>query len=226
MCEDKKRSFLIMSDSNTGSRLITSLFIQSGCWGDVVGEQDNWKSRLDKNIWPKEYVKNIVWRTHNYTRISKTGSGRTSIYDMINACVSRGYDPTVISIYRDITITSLAMVKRGYRTHPFRENDLLTPEQSKNQEVEFSRLCLKRNAEKFATLYDIQEKGYTTYVVDFASLQRHSRLYIRMFAESINFPLNESIAIDINADGKHYDRFANKENINVYKNRGHDDNKA
>ena len=215
---NKKRAFLLIASGNTGCRLCTSLFLQSGCWGDVVGDSDNWSSRLDKGMWPKD-AECIVWRTHNNKDEEKiTGrAGATSIYRMVDQCLERGYEPTILTIYRDICITSYGAVKRGHRTPPFKNGQQLNQAQARQQEKQIQINLIGNYAQDFRVLEEMQNRGHRVFVIDMAALQKNPILYIRMFAATIDFPLNDQVKIHRNADSKHYSRFSDKESLEVYR---------
>ena len=218
---NKKRAFLLVAAGNTGCRLFTRLFIQSGCWGDVVEPVDNWSSRLDKGVWPKD-ADYIVWRTHHNKDEEKiTGRmGGTPIYRMVDQCLERGYEPTILTIFRDITITSYGAVKRGHRKPPFKEGQRLNQAQTRQQEKQIQSNLIENYARNLSILGEMQNRGHQVFVIDMAALQNNPILYIRMFAATIDFPLNDQVKIHRDADSKHYGRFADKESLKVYRDKG------
>tara|TARA_R110000824_G_C15178230_1_gene673520 strand:+ start:368 stop:1765 length:1398 start_codon:yes stop_codon:yes gene_type:complete len=203
----KKRAFLIVASGNTGCRLFTGLFLQSGCWGDRVGDEDGWASRLDKGIWPKN-GEHIVWRTHNYEDEETVGgnAGATSIYRMVDQCVEKGYEPTIITVYRDIPITSYGAVKRGHRIPPLKNGQALNRVETRQEEKKIQSKLIENYARTFSVLEEMKNRGHQVFAIDFAAFTRNPILYTRMISAEICFLLND-MYVNGRADLDHYGRF-------------------
>ena len=93
-----KKAFIIVGNANSGTRYITRLFIENGCFG-----QDAFTQKLDDGVFPKDN-RDIVWKTHMPDELTKKETiekspgkknrkfyAGTVIDELIIACEKRGY---------------------------------------------------------------------------------------------------------------------------------------
>lgn len=182
------RAFIILGPSNSGSRYLTRLFLSNDCWGDRADHTDGFTQRLDDDIWPNSG--DIVWKTHNCRRIEDYPQdkryGNLSVFNMVDECKERGYEPNVLMLYRDIRLNTKAQGKAGYA--------------GTWQQLYDSLMCWY--VVGFRSLRDLQLDGVNTMVVNYDLMVKHSGLYTREINDHFGLKLRPIHTIDANA--KHW----------------------
>ena len=99
------KAFIILAPENSGSKMLTRYFLETGCDGEAGFIQ-----RFDSELPAPE--KNIVWKTHNLG----SQPGTVEIKTAIARAAKAGYDPVVLLLFRDPFALAQGQVQRGFYT--------------------------------------------------------------------------------------------------------------
>lgn len=200
-----KRCFIILGTGNSGTRFITRLFVANGCFGS-----DGFDQSLDDGIFPNE-AKDIVWKTHcaKPNSFYKIGSkdplryGNIAIKDIIEECKKHNYIPTLIGVYRDLSLMSYGAFEKGYRVGKDNYSDV------GSEEVHYEEVKLQENYISFYSdmfdLLNFYKNEYKCFVLNYSCLVNNPVLYTRLISSEIGYNLK---AIQtINGNAKHYKRY-------------------
>ena len=226
-----KRAFIIAATINTGSRYLTRVFKNHDCYGDGPKTLGNFKDRgrLDKNIWPSRET-DIVWKTHvgcwegvstfsneiyrpgqrtkeyDYNKHHRLSGCHPDLKTITEECNERGYEPTFITIFRDVNLASFSSVKKNWggwlkgHKEPYKKHRLA--HLYEGHYIHFYNHV-------FNSLKDLKPK-YKTYALNYSSMMAaDSQSIIDQLSKEIDFPLSLSRNQTKNADAKHYTKFKN-----------------
>jgi FkbM family methyltransferase len=167
------KCFIIIGPANSGTRLVTRLFLKNGC----IGSDGFWQD-YDKQLPPPE--QNIVWKTHRFEYI-QAGIGTRPLSEIVDKAQSAGYDIQLVFVYRDLQVLYDGSIKRGYKIN--------TPHKFK--------FDWYRKAFDFAEKTDLP-----SVFISYDLLVSHPRGYVKRLSKQIKYPLPDwNFIVDMN--GKH-----------------------
>jgi hypothetical protein len=172
-----KNCFMIIGPESSGTRMLTRIFIDSGC----IGSDDH--DQFFDSAPPLEEM-NVVWRRS----IPHGGIKEPNIEEMYNHLISNNYNITIIVISRDIFCTIFSQIQNNHV-----ENKHQSIENIQNSFLFLFNLIKKLNAKYF--------------MINYESLILHKDWTIDNLSKLINFNLkipdikNENVKwIDKNKD--------------------------